>query len=788
MSTTEVNHHVRPPTTTDPVSDLKLEAVVIPVADVDRAEVVLRRTGLAAGRRLRLRQRLPGRPVHRSWARRRRSSSAPRSPPPSRARPRASTWWSPTSRRPATSSPRSVSTSARCSTPSSRAPSSCRAGRLGPAAGPRGRRRELRLVRDLRGPGRQHLAAAGGHHPAARPHRQRDARRTTSVHDLSRRSSGPRPRTASTRSARRRVRRAVAGLVRGVHGRRAGRRRAPRVAASGRGPARRARRNPGFSGSRPRARRAGRRHRGVRAGHRTAEWCVMLTRMIDDDVARPVAERPGRNPPEAATGAGELGRPVRPVGVRVRRRGPRPARAGGYARPSFDASIVVPFPPESARLRQSTTPACTACSGTTACCPRPTHRGGHDDRAARDAALRRRRLPCRSSGSTGSASATTRAGTRRSRSTSPTLLRRRRDVLVVRAEDDPHDVAQPRGKQDWREHPHVIWYHRTSGIWQPVWLESVPAARDRLPPLDHRPARRTVTATRRPDVARPVRATPVARRAAPRTTRPARDARRTSRPSRDRRSCSPLPALTNGQAYEELLWSPSTRGWSTPRLGAARTTGSSSYLGPAFRRVDRRGTFLLNDRPYYVRSVLSQGVLARVTPRGSVGRRPARRGAAHQGPGLQRHPRAPEVRGPAVPVLGRPARAAGVGRGAGDLHLHARPPSSARSASGSRSCTATSRTRRSSRGCRSTRAGACSTSPTTAGCSTSPARSCDLTKALDPTRPVVSNDGWEQVDTDIRRDPRLRGRRRRHACPLPRPRRDRRAWSTASGRPAGGSC
>ena len=46
-------------------------------------------------------------------------------------------------------------------------------------------------------------------------------------------------------------------------------------------------------------------------------------------------------------------------------------------------------------------------------------------------------------------------------------------VLVVRAEDDPHDTAQPRGKQDWHEAPHAIWYHRTTGIWQPVWLESV---------------------------------------------------------------------------------------------------------------------------------------------------------------------------------------------------------------------------------------------------------------------------------------------------------------------------
>ena len=36
-------------------------------------------------------------------------------------------------------------------------------------------------------------------------------------------------------------------------------------------------------------------------------------------------------------------------------------------------------------------------------------------------------------------------------------------------------MTQPRGKQDWQEHPHNIWYHRTTGIWQPVWLEPVDA-------------------------------------------------------------------------------------------------------------------------------------------------------------------------------------------------------------------------------------------------------------------------------------------------------------------------
>ena len=49
--------------------------------------------------------------------------------------------------------------------------------------------------------------------------------------------------------------------------------------------------------------------------------------------------------------------------------------------------------------------------------------------------------------------------------------------IVVRAEDDPHDLAKPRGKQDWQLHPHSIWYPRTTGIWQTVWMEKVPDTR-----------------------------------------------------------------------------------------------------------------------------------------------------------------------------------------------------------------------------------------------------------------------------------------------------------------------
>ena len=49
--------------------------------------------------------------------------------------------------------------------------------------------------------------------------------------------------------------------------------------------------------------------------------------------------------------------------------------------------------------------------------------------------------------------------------------------IVVHAEDDPSDLGKPRGKQDWQLEPHSIWYPRTTGIWQTVWYERVPETR-----------------------------------------------------------------------------------------------------------------------------------------------------------------------------------------------------------------------------------------------------------------------------------------------------------------------
>jgi beta-galactosidase/beta-glucuronidase len=51
------------------------------------------------------------------------------------------------------------------------------------------------------------------------------------------------------------------------------------------------------------------------------------------------------------------------------------------------------------------------------------------------------------------------------------------NVVVVRAEDPSRDVTIPRGKQYWEEESEGIFYTRTTGIWQTVWLESVNSQR-----------------------------------------------------------------------------------------------------------------------------------------------------------------------------------------------------------------------------------------------------------------------------------------------------------------------
>lgn len=181
-------------------------------------------------------------------------------------------------------------------------------------------------------------------------------------------------------------------------------------------------------------------------------------------------------------------------------------------------------------------------------------------------------------------------------------------TLIVRAEDDPLDVAQPRGKQDWLEHPHVIWYHRTTGIWQPVWLETVAATHVRgvawLSDVPAGTVQLDLELSSRPAAELQIRVVLSCEGRMLST-------QQVSTMEPRSRLTSNLAHQANGQAYETLLWTPEN-----PRLVDAHIQildGSGhlidevwSYLG--LRSVGAAGgRFLLNDRPYYVRSVLEQG-------------------------------------------------------------------------------------------------------------------------------------------------------------------------------------
>jgi len=187
------------------------------------------------------------------------------------------------------------------------------------------------------------------------------------------------------------------------------------------------------------------------------------------------------------------------------------------------------------------------------------------------------------------------------------LLPGRTQHVALRAEDRAADVEQPRGKQDWQEDAHVIWYRRTTGIWQPVWLEATPETFVEQLHFTTDIARGSVTyevrLNRPPAPGTRCRVElfdgeePIAEAAAVVTTQ-----RHTGTVT--------IPRLLNGQDREGLLWSPES-----PRLVDATVTVEDAsgtvdtvagYLGLRTTGV-RDGRFVLNGLPRTLRSVLSQG-------------------------------------------------------------------------------------------------------------------------------------------------------------------------------------
>ncbi|MGW5360223.1 glycoside hydrolase family 2 protein [Actinopolymorpha pittospori] len=180
-------------------------------------------------------------------------------------------------------------------------------------------------------------------------------------------------------------------------------------------------------------------------------------------------------------------------------------------------------------------------------------------------------------------------------------------VVVVRAADPLDDPEQPRGKQDWQVEPHGIWYHRTTGIWQPVWLEPVAAlhvAELQLTP-DLAGARVGLEAQLSAPAGAATRVEVLLRLGEEVL---AQESYRVS--SATLRSDVGVPALRHGTDVRRLLWSPES-----PTLidvevrlyeGQDLVDEVRSYVGLRSVRA-RDGRFLLNGQPYFLRMVLEQG-------------------------------------------------------------------------------------------------------------------------------------------------------------------------------------
>jgi beta-galactosidase/beta-glucuronidase len=181
-------------------------------------------------------------------------------------------------------------------------------------------------------------------------------------------------------------------------------------------------------------------------------------------------------------------------------------------------------------------------------------------------------------------------------------------VVVVRAQDAPQDLTQPRGKQSWAEEPHAIWYGRTSGIWQSVWFEVVPGTHivstHWQPDLRHARVGFDIALSRTPKglVTARVRLSQSGRLLAEHSSRLYEPH------SHLDIALSAVPGL---REMEDLLWSPGSPNLVDAEVCLVDDDGADidrvrCYFG--LRSVEvADGKFILNGSPFYLRLALEQG-------------------------------------------------------------------------------------------------------------------------------------------------------------------------------------
>lgn len=181
------------------------------------------------------------------------------------------------------------------------------------------------------------------------------------------------------------------------------------------------------------------------------------------------------------------------------------------------------------------------------------------------------------------------------------------NTIVLQVTDGPTDLEIPRGKQYWREKSEGIFYTRSTGIWQTVWIEAVEEAHLTnvflTPDLDNMQV----------EIQYEISSSKASKL---RTEIYCQEKLVTANVTDLLRNAGAFRVLLDQQLLnnwnfqEELIWTPER-----PRLfdvkfilyeGEKEVDVVSSYFG--MRKVSvENGRLLLNNRPYYQKLLLDQG-------------------------------------------------------------------------------------------------------------------------------------------------------------------------------------